>query len=84
MSCNHYYNLCKKGVGRAVTIRTVDGRVHHGVISHVTPTHVYLRPLGRNLGGLGYGYYGGWGWGFGAGIALGAIATLAFLPFFFW
>ena len=24
------------------------------------------------------------GWGFGAGIALGAIAGLALLPFFFW
>lgn len=29
---------------------------------------------------LGYGGYGG----FGIGLALGAIAALAFLPFFFW
>ncbi|AJO24413.1 hypothetical protein AB434_1722 [Heyndrickxia coagulans] len=46
---------------------------------------MFLRPLGgpRNLGGFGYGGWG-WGWGFGWGIAIGSIAALALIPFFFW
>jgi len=36
---------------------------------------------GQNLGGYGIGFYG---WGLGLGIALGSIATLAFLPLFWW
>ncbi|WP_044748446.1 hypothetical protein [Bacillus alveayuensis] len=91
MSASYYYGLCCKNIGRAVSIKTIDGRIHRGLITRVTPTKVYLRPLGRNrrLGGFGLGYYGGYGWGgfglgFGLGIAFGAIATLAFLPFFFW
>lgn len=90
---NSYYHQCQRGVGRAVEIRTKDGRTHRGVIHRVDNRMVYLRPLPeRNYGG-GYGYpyygfgYGGWGWGwggFGFGLALGAIAGLAFLPFFFW
>ncbi|WP_375162427.1 hypothetical protein [Bacillus sp. V3B] len=51
----------------------------------MTPNKVYLRPLRRtpDYGGFGYGYYGGgWGWGLGWGLALGAIAALAFIPFF--
>ncbi|HHW37222.1 MAG TPA: hypothetical protein GXX18_08305 [Bacillales bacterium] len=83
MSVGHYHALCHRHMGKAVEIRTHDGRVHRGVIHRVTPTHVYLQPIGgpRNLGGFGFGF---WGWGFGAGIALGAIAGLAILPWFFW
>jgi len=70
-------------MGRAVEIRTHDGRIHRGIIHRVANNRVYLRPLGRprNLGGYGYG---GWGWGWGAGIALGFIASLAVLSLFFW
>lgn len=84
--------MCQRGIGRAAVIRTVDGRVHRGVIHRVTRDKVYLRPMGgrgpRGYGGFGYPYrpygYGGWGfgWGLGIGIGLGVIATLAFVPFF--
>jgi hypothetical protein len=88
MTMANYHGLCNKYRGRAVEIRTRDGRVHRGIIQRVTANRVYLQPLrrGRNLGGFGYGYYGGYygGWGFGAGIALGAIAGLALLSFFWW
>ncbi|WP_019153640.1 hypothetical protein [Robertmurraya massiliosenegalensis] len=89
MSVGQYYNMCCKGIGRPVQIRTYDGRTHRGVIERATPNRVFLRPFGggRNFGGYGYGYYGGGfgggGWGFGWGIALGTIAALAFIPFFF-
>ena len=85
MSVGHYHAMCNRCMGKAVEIRTRDGRIHRGVIHRVTPTHVYLQPLGgpRNLGGFGYGF--GWGWGgFGLGIGLGFIAGLAVLPWFFW
>lgn len=89
MSVGHYHALCNKYRGRAVEIRTRDGRIHKGIIQHVSYNRVYLQPLGgpRNLGGFGYGAYGGgyggyggWGWG----LALGSIAALALLPLFFW
>lgn len=88
MSVAHFERLCRGGVGRAVEIRTRSGQIHRGVISRVGGGKVYLRPLGngRGYGGRGYGYYGypgpGFGWGFGFGVAFGAIATLAFIPFF--
>lgn len=86
LSVNHY-DLCQKYRGRAVQIRTVNGKVHNGIIHRVAPNRVYLRPLEntRSLGGYGYGYYrgyGGWGWGWG--LALASIAAIALLPFFFW
>ena len=82
MSIGHFHSLCHRYRGRAVEIRTRDGRIHRGIIHHVDGNRVYLRPLGRrrNLGG----YRWGWGWGFGFGIALGAIAGIALLPFFWW
>ncbi|GGM41970.1 hypothetical protein GCM10011351_30070 [Paraliobacillus quinghaiensis] len=80
---SRYYGICQKNVGRPVCIRTVDGREHRGVIHRVTNTHVHLHPLPSNLGGYGYGFWGP-GAGFGWGLALGSIATLAILPFFFW
>ncbi|WP_343799019.1 hypothetical protein [Bacillus carboniphilus] len=75
--------------GRAVEIRTRNGRIHRGIIQHVDRNRVYIRPLGqpRRLGGYGLGYYRGYGYGYGGygyGIALGALAGLALLPFFFW
>lgn len=86
MSISRYYHTCQRGIGRPVHIRTFDGQIHRGVIERVSPNKVYLRPLRRtpNYGGYGYGFYGGYGggWGFGWGVALGAIAALAFIPFF--
>jgi len=85
MSVAHYHALCRKYKGRAVEIRTRDGRRHRGIIQHVSNNRVYIQPLGRrrNLGGYGYGYRYGYG-GFGFGLALGAIVGLALIPFFFW
>ncbi|MFE8699475.1 hypothetical protein ACFYKX_02430 [Cytobacillus sp. FJAT-54145] len=86
----NYYRMCCDGIGRPVRIRTHDGRMHVGIIDRVTPSRVFLRPMGgarRNYGGAGYNGaaypYGGWGlgWGFAAGIAIGAIVSLAF---FWW
>lgn len=84
-------------MGRPVQIRTHDGTIHRGIIQRVDRRNVYLSPMGRpGLGGYGYGFggfgavggfgVGGFGYrpGFGAGIALGAIATLALVPFLFW
>ncbi len=95
MSVGHYYDLCHRYRGRAVEIRTRDGRIHRGIIQGVDRRHVYMRPLGRKgLGGYGSGFYAGGGYrygygsygsrGFGFGVALGSIVTLALLPFFFW
>lgn len=93
MSVGHYHAMCQRYRGRAVEIRTRDGRTHRGVIHHVTGNRVYLQPMGprRNLGGFGYGGfgygYGGYGFGgfgLGAGIALGAIAGIALLSAFWW
>lgn len=85
MSIAHIYSQCCRYKGRAVHIRTRDGRFHHGIITHVTPNKVYLRPLygTRNLGGFSFGW--GWGWGgFGIGIALGFITSIALASLFFW
>ncbi|MBP1969472.1 hypothetical protein J2Z83_001576 [Virgibacillus natechei] len=80
MSVAHYNELCHKYKGRAVEITTKDGKRHRGIIGHVDGRCVYLQSLGgKSLGGFGFGF-----WGLGAGIALGSIATLALLPFFFW
>lgn len=89
MSVGDNYALCQRYKGRTVEIRTFNGRCHRGIIRHVDNHQVYIQPLRRrkNLGGFGYGFYGpgygGYG-GFGYGIALGSIATLALLPWFFW
>lgn len=85
-----YYGLCQRYRGKAVEIRTRDGRIHRGIIENVDGRRVYLRPVGggRGLGGFGYGGFGGFGgygaYGGGYGIALGTIAALALLPLFFW
>lgn len=82
MSIGHFHSLCHRYRGRAVEIRTRDGRIHRGIIHRVGGNRVFLHPLGprRNLGGFGYG----WGWGFGLGVALGAITAIALIPFFLW
>lgn len=82
MSVGYYHAQCQRYKGRAVEIRTHDGRIHRGIIQHVSHHRVYLQPLGRsrNLGGFSYGGYGGYG---GWGLALGSIAALALLPLFF-
>ena len=67
----------------------------HDVIRQVTPTHVFIEPLQNQIQGFGTPYYQ-YGQpvqfvqpyypyrpGFGLGIALGAIGTLAILPWFF-
>jgi len=79
----NYHAMCHQYRGRAVEIRTRDGRVHRGIIHRVTGDRVYLMPLNRrrNLGGYRYG----WGWGgFGWGLAIGAIAGIALLGAFWW
>ncbi|PLS18722.1 hypothetical protein CVD28_06285 [Bacillus sp. M6-12] len=78
MSVSRYHGMCSRGIGRAVEIKMRDGRTHRGIIDRVTRDRVYLRPFGKNYGGYGYG----WGFGFAAGFALGAIVSLAFIPFF--
>lgn len=86
MSIGYYHGLCSRYRGRAVVIRTRDGRVHRGIIHRVTPNRVFLQPLGRggrSFGGFGYGFYGG-GWGLGWGIALGAIIGVSLASLLWW
>ncbi|MFD2654941.1 hypothetical protein [Gracilibacillus thailandensis] len=80
-----HYDFCRQNVGRPVKIVTHDGIVHRGIIRRVNPSKVFIDPFDarRGAGGYGYGFFG-YGRGLGIGIALGAIATIAFLPFFFW
>lgn len=84
---SRYYKMCCDNIGKPVCIKTIDGQEHRGIIRQVTPTHVYLDPLPNRSGGFGAGYYNqnfyGYEPGFGLGIALGAIGTLAILPWFF-
>ncbi|SHM71347.1 hypothetical protein [Gracilibacillus kekensis] len=84
-----HYHFCNRNIGRPVKIVTHHGEVHRGIIRRVNQSQVFIDPLGpnRGMGGYGIGYYGyrrGYPWGLGLGIALGAIATIAFLPLFFW
>lgn len=88
----NYYKLCCHNIGKPVSIRTVDGQEHRGVIRQVTPTHVYIEPLSNQPQGFGTPYYEyvqpvqpyyPYRPGFGLGIAFGVIGTLAVLPWFF-
>lgn len=84
----NYYKLCCDNIGKPVSIRTVDGQEHRGVIRQVTPTHVFIEPFSNQARGFGTPYYSYAPYypyrpGFGLGIALGAIGTLAVLPWFF-
>lgn len=96
---SNYYQLCQKNLGKPVSIQLKDGQEYRGVIRNVTPSHVYLEPLSDQPRGFGSGYYyqpypvyqpvapaqyvTPYRPGFGLGIALGAIGTLAVLPWFF-
>lgn len=86
MSAERYYHICNKNIGEPVEITCHDGSVHRGYIDRVNETHLYLRPFdeGRGFDSPWTFLWGSYGWGLGAGIALGTIATLAFLPFFGW
>jgi hypothetical protein len=81
VSAHHYHDVCMKNRGRAVEIKTRDGRIHRGIIDRVDPYHVYLKPLRGpdSFGGFGYGLFA-----FGIGIAFGAIVSLAFRPRYYW
>lgn len=76
MSAKYFYGKCRNYMGRAVEIRTKDGRIHRGIIQHVDTRKVYLQPLGhaKGLGGFAYGFggYAGWGWG---GLALALLSV---------
>ena len=76
-----YYNLCNKHIGRPVRITDRNNRVHNGVITRVTKSHVWIRPHG---GHRGYGYWGwGGGWGWGYPVGLGLITGFALGALFF-
>ncbi|HEY4600617.1 MAG TPA: hypothetical protein VIG73_04995 [Cerasibacillus sp.] len=81
-----YYSLCKRNHGRAIFIRTHEGREFRGFIRGVDSRHVYIQPL-RPRRGFGYGYYfprRRFREGVAVGVALGSIATLFLIsPFFF-
>lgn len=87
MSLVYYQRLCNRYRGRAVEIRTRNGKVHRGIIQNVDGRRVYIRPIDRtrSFGGYGYGFFGPYryGTGFGIGIALGLITSLVLLPLFF-
>ncbi|RCW76799.1 hypothetical protein [Saliterribacillus persicus] len=80
-----HYDLCCQNIGKPAKIITSNGEVHRGYIRHVDRSHVFIDPINTGFGGFGMGFWGfpGYGSGLGIGIALGAIATIAFLPFFF-
>ncbi|OZM56154.1 hypothetical protein CIB95_13700 [Lottiidibacillus patelloidae] len=85
------YHECCRYIGKPVEIYDRYGEVHRGVVERVSETHVFFRPLERDLGGFSYGYGDfGRGFGFGFGVAAGALAlaavvSIAAYPFgFFW
>lgn len=56
------YDLCCRYQGRVVSICCRDGKRHTGKIVRVTNSHVYIQPVdGRNMGGFGFGFWGGYG-----------------------
>ncbi|CAG9621998.1 hypothetical protein [Sutcliffiella rhizosphaerae] len=63
---SHFYNQCQRYRGQTVTVRCRDGSSHHGRIVRVSPSHVYLQPVGRHrFGGYGLGFWGGGYGGYG-------------------
>ncbi|MDX8366913.1 hypothetical protein [Cytobacillus sp. IB215665] len=77
-------------------VRLRGGGVHRGIVDSVTPSHVYIRPMGpgpRRFGGYGLGFvgggYGGFG-GFGGAAAVAAVAIVGIVAItalafaFFW
>lgn len=85
LSIDYYRDLCARNCGNAVEITTFDGDIYRGVIDRIEGDYVYLNPLNDNDGfENGVSGFILSGIGFGIGIALGAIATFALLPRFFW
>lgn len=85
MSVERYFHLCNKNIGVAAEIRCHDGKMYRGIIDRVDRRKVYIRPLPAGPHGQGQGIFlWGYGQGLVIGIALGSIATIAFLPFFLW
>ncbi|WP_096154374.1 MULTISPECIES: hypothetical protein [Bacillus] len=73
---SHFYNQCQRYHGQNVTLTCRDGSRHTGRIVRVTPRTVYIQPSGgRQLGGFGYGFYGGY---YGRGYSPVAV-PLAFI-----
>ncbi|WP_019415276.1 hypothetical protein [Paenisporosarcina sp. TG20] len=66
MSHSDLYNVCCRYHGKNVRITCRDGRVHMGEITRINKDTVWIRPTG-NLGGYGYGFFGGYGRGGGYG-----------------
>lgn len=88
MSVKHFYGLCCKHRGKVVRLTDRAGRAHVGRIINVTPSHVYIQPIRRNLGGFGYGFFGP-GFGFGGfhrpfAVPLAFLTGLAVGGLFFW
>lgn len=86
MGHSNVYELCCKHQGRVATLHLRGGKTHRGKIVDVTPTHVYLQPIGgRNLGGLGYGFYGGFGFGYRPfAVPLALVTGFALGSLFWW
>jgi hypothetical protein len=45
---NKYYKVCQSNVGRRVMVRTAKGK-HQGIISRVTRSHLFIRPIGKEI-----------------------------------
>ncbi|WP_214481867.1 hypothetical protein [Bacillus sp. SM2101] len=93
--CQHIYHRCCSYTGRPVEVRLRGGGVHRGIVDSVTPSHVYIRPIGpgpRRFGGYGLGFVGGYGGygGFGGAAAVAAVAIVGIVAItalafaFFW
>lgn len=39
------FHIARKYVGRAVVAHCIDGRKYYGIVTHVTPDTIHLRPL---------------------------------------
>ncbi|MDC3413277.1 hypothetical protein NC797_17340 [Aquibacillus sp. 3ASR75-11] len=88
MSLRNIHSQCSNCVGRCVAIRTRNGRIHRGFVTHVNRTHVFVRPIRKapiggysyGFGGLGHGF-GGLGHGFGGlGHGFGGLGHGGFGP----
>jgi hypothetical protein len=51
MKMHRNYYVCRNHIGKAVTIRTVDGRSYHGKVTNVTQEEVHISSLGMGING---------------------------------